>query len=1452
MNARSFGNPARMASVALLILLAPTAMAAATDLSTVPLWANLTSTVKPNILFTLDDSGSMADDVLPDDASYRARPVYRAWDSTLFWPQFGRLTSQCNGLAYDPKTSYLRRVDSTGADIDPSSPTAADITSLLETNDASGQTAWPQWLKAASTVSSGTLSVVVNSSAVDGSSYFAKLPVTIYDWNRKGRYMVGIVTAWDATTKTLTIDVKHARDSGAYEAPVVALGVPTDQLYYTYTESTSVTGWQPKMSYSYPVASLDTTTPFYQQCSSTIVPAGKGYDFFTPHIMTPSHPQATNYWLWKRLYGTRMKAMQTLMSRAFRALDTRHRVGFTTISKKDVAAGDEMLHVSDFDDAQKASFYTSLYAARPGGNTPLRGALQKAGRYYAKKMPDQTYDPVQYSCQKNFLILSTDGYWNTYDEAADYGPYTIDGKATVGNQDGLGTLRPMFEGGAKTETKTYDRTQTVTTTTTTTTPINYVATTGTKKVETKKAYSLVTSGSCGGSKPYVLKTVTSTRTTLIDWLVQTYTTRIDTAKTVVTTPIVRTVTTTYSADDAPTTTTEEKPGTPKSTPTNTTNYVISSDGPKLIAGDWVDATTIGTTCINSSSKPSDGSNTSSNAVSTTTGSKSTPTGDQVVEKAETVDEGTLVLRSTSTATTGATSDTLADVAMYYYKTDLRTEALDNCTGSLDKDVCANNVKVVEGDAYDNASWQHLTTYTIGLGNPGTLRFNPNYKSNTPTDPKDYFDLGDDFVGRPRNKRDWSNPSSGGATRIDDMWHAAVNGRGTYFSASDVSSLAEGLTKALLSIEKDFGTSAAAATSTLQPVTGDNGVYISQFTSPFWTGDLRKYRFNSDGTVTTKTSSGTDIVDTAVWSASDKLTTSTARNIYFFRPGSGAMGSLVPFEAASMNDTEKALFADACSKAVVSERLFQCKEADATSLASLNSASTMVSYLRGQPQTGYRGRTAVLGDLVNSAPVFIGAPGFKYTENDYGTYVTKHAKRQRVLLVGGNDGMLHAFKDNDESDPTDASGGTELWAYVPRLVMDKMYKLADSQYNSKHQFYVDGTPVVADIYTGGATPTWKTIAVGGLNGGGRGFYALDVTDPTKPVALWEFGPGNLPAGEQDRLGYSYGNPIVTKAKDGTWIVAVTSGYNNPDGGGYVFILNAMTGALIKTLSTGVGDSSNPSGLAKLNAWIESVEENRALRLYGGDLTGRLYRFDFDGLLKLPKDVVELAQFKIAADPETSTSAAAQPITTMPMLAEFNANGAIRRVVYVGTGRFLGASDVGTADQQSIYAVVDNLTATGLGDVRAGTDLVKQPVDTTTSPRTVGSKDTLMNWGEKKGWFADLPTSKERVNVDPLLVANTLLMVGNIPGTMSSDCEKPGDNQSWLYSFNIITGSGTSVGLGTLVAGLGAIQTPPKDDGSGGGDIVGVVTDTKGRIISPKITPLTTSGEPARRSTWRELR
>jgi len=1486
--------------------LSAASLAGTTDIATAPLFTTATTKVKPNIMFVLDDSGSMAWDYMPDSANnFQLRPDQNGA------AEYGKRTSQCNGLAFNPVAADAPYSPPMNAD---GTEQAAGSLAFLSAGDPVNATDYPTALAAVSIVGSGALTVKVTSASRAAGWFFIGQVVTVYSSTAPSNYMVAKVTSWDSGTGNLGLNVAMAVGSGSLADPVVAEGAPANQVYYTYS------GSQKALDFQYPGNKLTTTSTFYKECNSDLGVA-PGYGVFTAQIVTPTSTEAQRYANWNAYYRTRMLLMKTSVSRAFKDMDDKFRIGFTTIGEKGVTEGSKHLDIRDFAAKQKESFYTKLMATNPGGSTPLRGSLSKVGRYYAKKISGQTYDPVQYSCQKNFTILSTDGYWNTGLESETYGPLALDGTTSVGQQDGGATLRPMFDGGtvATTTTKTWDRTATgQRTTVTPSTTVSTSATTTTSTVTTPRTattYTLnnptystktnssilrcgsLSSGSClvsvttssnhgfstgdtitlsgvtpstyngafsitkTGNKTYTytltgLSSVPSSVTVLgvsgqsssgcpsgtgySVTTVKTYSVNASTPTTTTTTTttssqttVVKNITSTTAMKQVIVVVngTQSSDTTTAGTPSITVGSTVSgptttSQSPVVTTASSVGATsststsptTVSTTkssgCVSSVPGNTDvaGASTTSSVgpSSPTTTGPPTTTGTPVSTDVLSAGSDGTATSNTSSSTSGANSDTLADVAMYYYQNDLRTDALDNCIGALGTSVCENNVTAI---GKDNARWQHMSTFTLSLGMNGTLQFDVNYDS----DPKT------DFLAITQGSKNWPAPGDdAGAVNIDDLWHAAVNGRGRYFSAVDPASLIASLKAALNTISAATGASSAAATSTLQPVEGDNGVYIAQFRSSEWTGDLRAYEINTKtGAIPTSTIDALgNRVDLHKWSAAEQITPSTRGTIHYFKKASGNTGTLREFTYANLTaDGLNGLFDNVCSKSATAQ-LSQCSGLSVAAKAVVDSGSNMVDFLRGQPHTEYRTRNQVLGDIVNSSPVYVGPPSFAYSENGYASFkgAEKQKTRPPTLYVGANDGMLHAIN---------AANGKERWAFIPSMVMASMYKLGDQYYESKHQYFVDATPTAGDIYVDGA---WKTILVGGLNAGGRGYYALDITDPLNPVALWEY--------TNDDLGLSYGNPIITKRRDGTWVVAFTSGYNNVspgDGGGHLFVLNANTGALLKKISTGAGAADTPSGLGRLNGWVEFDSENLTQRYYAGDLLGNVWRFDIDDVTEPKSAALKLAQLLVEGVP--------QSITVAPQLAEVEFHGTRFPVVYIGTGRYLGKTDVTTTGVQSIYAIKDSLAATGLGDVRAGGTLVPQAV-TTTSVRKV-IEGSPVDWTAKNGWYVDLATAGERVNVDMQLAFNILTVAGNVPGTTATDCTEASSGTSWIYQLNVATGKGDAEFLSTMVAGLSTVQL---SNGTG----LTIITKTDASQPGSKsIEPALLGAGAARRSSWREL-
>jgi type IV pilus assembly protein PilY1 len=704
--------------------------------------------------------------------------------------------------------------------------------------------------------------------------------------------------------------------------------------------------------------------------------------------------------------------------------------------------------------------------------------------------------------------------------------------------------------------------------------------------------------------------------------------------------------------------------------------------------------------------------------------------------------------------------TLADVAMYYYGADLRPPG---STGALGTDVSENNVPTTTRDMN---SGQHMLTFTLGLGLGGFMRYLPNYEAAT---------FGDFYNIRTGNTGcawqtasavcNWPVPPNADTddpAKLDDLWHAAVNGRGRFVSANDAVSLYDGLVTALADLRVLVGAAAASATSSPNITTTDNSIYSSTYRTTRWDGELVSQRVDP--------ATG-NVVNAIEWSARDRLNAKTtddtdSRVIY-----TSSAGTLAPFTWASLDSATQAFFSAKCSL------LSQCASLTAAERAIVDSGQNMLNFLRGQRQYEalFREREYVLGDLVGSRPAFVRDPRRSYGDANVPSYFEfkkLNAARRPVVYIGGNDGMLHAF---------DGNTGDELWAFVPRSLLPKMFKLAEGAYATSHEFFVDGSPTVGDAFVNGA---WRTILIGGMNAGGRGFFALDVTNPTSPQLLWEFCSTTLCARNDADLGLSFGNPVITKrSSDGRWVALVTSGYNNVspgDGRGYLYVLDLANGQILHKVGTGIGSTTDPSGLARISNWVRDPDaDNTAQYVYGGDLEGNLWRFDLD---TSPPAVLRLSTLRDAAGRP-------QPVTSRPELGQIDG----RRVVFLGTGRYLGSSDLQDPStlvppgdwsySGSVYAIRD--TGAPVGNPRSTGTFRAQTVVPVSSGRR-GITGAVTNWASDGGWYVDLPSSGERVNLDPQLVLGTLVITSNVPN--NNACTAGGD--SWIYQFNYKTGQAVS--------------------------------------------------------------
>jgi type IV pilus assembly protein PilY1 len=1375
----------------------PDVAAQSTDVAQTPLITAAPNAVKPNIMFVLDDSGSMANAYMPDDANFAAA-------------KYGGYAAQCNGLAYNPAITYSVPVDSTGTDLAAGTYTFAPATDLSNVR----------------TITSPAPSIALVSMllTVPTGSYSNGSVVTIFSNDNQSLRMIGTVTGWVNGTRVVTVNVTETQGTGTLTNPRIADG--DNRPYYFKYKSP---GTQAPLSYTYDTNGVITSTTFYKECDS-VVGSTPGSSVFDKVVVTPS-TITQNYRNWFTYYGTRMQMMTTATSLAFKGISDKYRVGFSTISSTTVD-GNLFLDVSDFDASQKSTWYSRLFNSPPTGWTPLRGALSKSGKYFAKRGTlangsAQTVDPVQFSCQKNFAILTTDGYWNTGNcargvcdpgsETATYGPQKLDG-TNVGQQDAA-AARPLRDGATsiiQTRTSLLQERSVQAQTATATLQSH----TGHLQVRTRSNGNWSAWSDTNSCTPSSSGTRRECQYNWGAWSNASSCTASFSSGSGAWT--IASGTDCQYSTSAYVNTASCTPSSPP--PSSGPNYTVAS---ATVCGSTYTSWVNTGSCTASATKQCQ--YTAWTAYSTVASCTATP---QSASPTYTVSTA----RECQTTSTGGSTDSLADVAMYYYETDLRTTALGNCVLANGTDVCTNNVPPRGGD---NATHQHMTTFTLGLGVNGTLGYNANYLSGASADYQA-------VIGGTKN---WPNPASGlGAENIDDLWHAAVDGRGQYFSAGDPSVLSRSLSDTLAAIDARSGTAAAAATSTLQPIAGDNTEYVTSYTTVQWVGDVQAYQINlTNG----------DRSAAPLWSAQQLLDArvagGTARNVYYMKRNAGAnTGALRAFTYANLvSDSLNASFDGACSK---SPALTQCATTG-FDVTGANLGSNLVNWLQGAADARYRTRQHLLSDTVGGGPVFVHKPSFAYTENSYPTWAAainatnSGAGRKGVVYVPSNGGMLHAF---------DGTSGQELWAYVPSMVMDRMYRLADTDYANKHEFFVNATPVVGDIWVPGSPGAWKTILVGGLGAGGRGYYALDITDPANPKALWEFNNDSL--GGAGNLGLTLGNPVITKRANGTWVVMFTSGYNNVspgDGNGRLFVVNANTGQYATEVQTytssGVpaGTSAAPSGLAKINGWVDSPIDNTTRQIYGGDLLGNLWRFDIDSVVAPNNAALRLAVLR------AGSPAAAQPITTLPMLAQVTQGGQNYPVVYIGTGKLLGLSDLSNTSQQTIYAIKDPLTNTPLGDVHARSDMVAQTltVNTTTGARSVTNNP--VDWSTKSGWLVDLPAGGERVSVDMGLALTTLMVGTNAPN--NDACTAGG--ASYFYLFNFESGSsqpGANGVVGTwlgnsFVVGVGAIQLGGSSGSTDGSDLntryrlqLGDGSTRGGDIVKPNV--ITPGG---RRTSWREL-
>ncbi|MHC8288857.1 pilus assembly protein [Pseudomonas sp. XS1P51] len=569
------------------------------------------------------------------------------------------------------------------------------------------------------------------------------------------------------------------------------------------------------------------------------------------------------------------------------------------------------------------------------------------------------------------------------------------------------------------------------------------------------------------------------------------------------------------------------------------------------------------------------------------------------------------------------------------------------------------------------------------------------------------------------KQNMNTYTVGFATANRMLSDAATYGQGKYYQVTDRAGLNSALSSALRDITSKAGSGGSGvANGTI--VASDSSYFQASYDPKDWRGTIKAYGFTSTGEVNT---------------ASVLWTTDTA---------------IVPGVAAPTYQSWNTL-----TNAAVTLAYTSFSPAQQTSLSqglpTGVTGSDLVEWSKGTHKAGLKVRSVLLGDIINS-PLALASPTDKTAsdlsgDTTYSTYLaTKATTMSASLVVNANDGFVNVIN---------ATNGTRRYAYMPSSVLPSLRYIADTAYINgvSHKFLVDGQVGVFDAQLGSA---WKTLALGGTGAGGRTFYALQLFDASAgnvTRALWEISaptPAN-PKNDFNDLGYAYARPEVARLADGRWAAFISNGYGSNSGVAALYVVDIRDGSLIREIV--VDSSETTNGLSSVKLKVNS--QNVVQAAYGGDLKGRLWKFD----LSAGPGSWDLAFSRKPLF--TTAGGATQPITAQPLLADNPQGG---QVVFFGTGKFNETADKTNKDQQAIYAVWD--AEGGAGQITTSSLQVQTVtgVFSGSAGQFITTSQNEVTYPARKGWY--LPLVYSNVLTGERVINQANLVGGRIVFTTAS--------------------------------------------------------------------------------------
>ena len=628
----------------------------------------------------------------------------------------------------------------------------------------------------------------------------------------------------------------------------------------------------------------------------------------------------------------------------------------------------------------------------------------------------------------------------------------------------------------------------------------------------------------------------------------------------------------------------------------------------------------------------------------------------------------------------------------------------------------------------------------------------------------------------------------------------------YFLAIRPSELEKALRAAFSAIVSASNTAPAVASAQIQ---AGSLKYLASFDGDDGHGELLTFIVKTDGTFDMRLKTdGTLDRSYYYWAAHTKLTATAAASRQIITNSGNSTGY-----AFNWTDLPNAI--------------------KTTALGGTDAiAQARLDWLRGsrvdEAPSGYRFRkrntNSIMGPVVSSNPTVTSPPNADFFGSafpGYGAFVTANKTRKSIVWVGAGDGMLHGFNAAANA----SQGGTPIVSYVSQLLHSRLQDWVNAG-TAKVQSFVDGTPYSADVLLGStitdaANPAydanapataWKTYLFASLGRGGKGMFALDITNPDNlteanaaSVFKWQFSEADDASGD---LGYNLsqiGAPSrvseqaapVAKMNNGKFAVLVPNGVNSTNGSAVLYIM-FVNGPYSGTWQSPanyiklVADVGPNNGLAQ-PTWIDVNNDGVADYIYAGDLKGNLWKFDVSSSnhanWKVAYANTDGTNKRPLYSAKSTDGTTALPITTAPEY-RFHPLGGV--VISFATGKAIIESDFPdtTGRTHTIFGIWDNplyssaayvADPTKLDDATTGLPRLRTKLTARTFNRiTLDDSDptngvvgdgyvtgSAIDWSNSKGWYITLPATSEMVVSNPVITQGLLATVSIVPSAASAD-------------------------------------------------------------------------------------